>query len=201
MGTSDFGVFQQIFIDNYYDFPIDIKPKLIIDGGANVGYASIYFANRFPNAKVIAIEPNDNNYKMLNENSFKYFNIKPIKSAIWNTNTTLHVNDVGREECGFIVEEAGINDQEIFKGITINDILKEFECNYIDILKLDIEGAEKEVFSSNYEEWLCKVHILIIELHDRFKPGCSEAFLSAIYNYNCYKIIKQHDATIIYFKN
>lgn len=40
-----------------------IKPKLIIDGGANVGYASVWFANKFPKAKIFAVESEDENLK------------------------------------------------------------------------------------------------------------------------------------------
>jgi hypothetical protein len=53
----------------------------------------------------------------------------------------------------------------------------------IDILKLDIEGAEKEVFS-NCDKWLGNVRILMIELHDHLKPGCSSIVYSALAKFN-----------------
>jgi hypothetical protein len=49
----------------------------------------------------------------------------------------------------------------------------------IDIFKLDIEGAEKELFSVNYERWLEKTNVIIIELHDRFRDGCTEELNNA----------------------
>jgi len=52
------------------------------------------------------------------------------------------------------------------------------------ILKIDIEGAEKELFKANYKKWIDKVDVLIIELHDRFKPGCSATFYPVIESYD-----------------
>jgi hypothetical protein len=65
-------------------------------------------------------------------------------------------------------------------SVTIGDILRESGFDHIDILKLDIEGAEKELFREGWEEWLPKVRMIVIELHDRFVPGCSQSFYSAI---------------------
>jgi hypothetical protein len=72
--TSDVQTFEQIFIDNEYDVPIGISPKTIVDGGANVGYASVYFANRFPDPRIIAIEPHNANAEMLEKNTAAYPN-------------------------------------------------------------------------------------------------------------------------------
>jgi hypothetical protein len=52
------------------------------------------------------------------------------------------------------------------------------QLSSIDLLKIDIEGAEKEVFEVC--DWMGDVHSLMIELHDRFKPGCSEAVAPAV---------------------
>src|ERR1051326_8504661 len=62
-GTSDLPVFRQIFIDEEYNFQIPFQPSVIFDLGANVGFASIYFANKFPNARIIAVEPEISNYR------------------------------------------------------------------------------------------------------------------------------------------
>lgn len=183
-GTSDISVFGQIFVDEEYSFPTDIRPELIIDGGANVGYASIFFANKYKNAHIIAVEPEKSNIELLKENTSYYPNIEIIESAIWNENTYLKVKDIGLGNWGFIVEKTKLSDIGAFKAITIQTLLEESGYEKIDILKLDIEGSEKEIFTNNYEDWLDKVSILIIELHDQMKSGCSNAFYSAIKNYS-----------------
>jgi FkbM family methyltransferase len=181
--TSDLYTFWQLFINNEYGFPIRDKPNLIIDGGANVGYAAVFFANRFPEAKIIAIEPEQTNFELLKENTIDYQNILLRNSGIWNKNTYLKIHDLGVRKDAFMVEEVDREEQGSFKAVTVGEVLRESGYDEIDILKLDIEGAEKEVFSDNYEEWLGRVNILIIELHDRMKEGCSEAFFSAIKKY------------------
>ena len=60
----------------------------------------------------------------------------------------------------------------------------EYNFPKIDILKLDIEGSEKELFETNFEDWLPKTKILIIELHDAMKTGCSKSVFNAISKYD-----------------
>mgnify|MGYP000361339186 CR=1 FL=1 len=57
-----------------------------------------------------------------------------------------------------------------------------------DLLKIDIEGAEKELFSENTDYWLGKVNMIIIELHDWMRKDCSKNFYSAIKKYKYKKM-------------
>ena len=66
------------------------------------------------------------------------------------------------------------------KAVTIPAILHKFEGNRIDILKLDIEGAEYALFKNGAESWLGAVGQIVIELHDRFQSGCAQVFYAAI---------------------
>ena len=52
------------------------------------------------------------------------------------------------------------------------------------ILKLDIEGAEKELFQSDYDAWVGRVNAIIVELHDKLRPGCSDALYRAVQRYH-----------------
>jgi len=61
--------------------------------------------------------------------------------------------------------------------------MKQFNVDHIDILKIDIESSEKELFEENFEKWLPKVKVVIIELHDRMKEGCTRSFFKAMVNY------------------
>ncbi len=67
----------------------------------------------------------------------------------------------------------------------------------IDLLKIDIEGAELELFQSNYEQWLPRVKVVVIELHDHLRPGCSSAFNNAINSIN-HRKAQQGENIIIY---
>ena len=184
--TSDILAFLQIFGWHEYDLqikPAELKPTFIIDGGANVGYSAVYFAGKYPDARIIAVEPEESNFQVLSQNTAGFSRIKPVCSAIWNKNTNLKIKDIGLDKWGFMVEEAGPDEPGSFKAITVGELLKEAEPGNIIMVKLDIEGAEKEVFSSNYEDWLGKVDILVIELHERMKKGADKAFNSAVKKY------------------
>ena len=110
--------------------------------------------------------------------------IHPLQSGIWSTSTFLKVRNIGLGNWGFIVEEQKEEDNDTFQAISINDILKIFNKSQIDILKLDVEGAEKEIFTSNYHDWLPNTRVLIVELHDRMKKDCSKALFKALLNYD-----------------
>lgn len=174
--TSDVATFVHIFIHKDYDIPARAEPKLIIDGGAYVGYASVFFANKYPGAKIIALEPEATNYEMLKANTGAYPNVTALRSAIWDKRTSLAIENPGDEKWAFRVREAGAGAVE---ALTVDDIIGLSGADFIDILKLDIEGAEREVFSAS-PAWLDRVGVLIIELHDRYKAGCSQAFYSAV---------------------
>ena len=78
-GTTDIEVFKAIFVRRNYRFPVDIKPKLIIDGGAYVGYSSLYFSLKYPQAIIIAVEPDNSNFEMLEKNTINFPNIRQSK--------------------------------------------------------------------------------------------------------------------------
>jgi FkbM family methyltransferase len=182
-GSSDINAFRQVFIYNEYNFEVT-EPSFIVDGGSNIGLAAIYFANKFPMATIVSIEPEIENFKLLLANTNNYSSIHPLQSGIWSSSTFLKVRNIGLGNWGFIVEEQQHEDEDTFSAISISDILQKFNKTRIDILKLDVEGAEKEIFSSNYQDWLPNTKVLIVELHDRMKKDCSKALFKALLNYD-----------------
>lgn len=102
--TSDTPVFHQIFTLREYDIEFNEKVDLIIDAGANIGLSSVYFANKYPNAKILSIEPEEGNYNILLKNTSLYKNIIPIKKALYNKICTLNIVDTGKGEFGYMIE-------------------------------------------------------------------------------------------------
>lgn len=185
--TSDIDVFYQVYYHNYYSFNYDhyIKDiKTIVDGGANIGLASTYFKGLFPDSTIIAIEPETSNYTQLKKNTGAYEGIHCEQAGIWNKSCFLKVEDkYNSGNWGFVVEEVADEKESNVKGISIEDIMKKYNLQHIDILKLDIEGAELELFQENYQ-WLSKVKMLIIETHDFMRKGTSKAVFKAIIDFN-----------------
>ena len=188
LGTSDVWNFLENFLHIPFPLPKNLNPKLIIDAGANAGYASTTFLNKYPQAKVIAIEPEASNVEQLTKNCAPYQNFQCIQSAIWKSNGAVKIMNPEAGKTEFRIAEASTNETGAMKAITIEQILTDSGFDRIGILKLDIEGSEKELFEDNYKKWLDNVDVLIIELHDRFKQGCALAFYSAIEKYK----FKQH---------
>lgn len=174
--TSDIGVFEQIFINEEYSYTLDAEPDVIIDAGANIGLASIFFSIMYPKAKIIAIEPESSNFALLQENVKNYPNVVCEKAGLWNKNTSLKISNPDKQKHSFKVEES--TDPEALIAVTIDELMKKYHVPYIDILKIDIEGAEKELFS-DHPDWIRKIGMIVIELHDKHKVGCNRAFYTA----------------------
>jgi len=157
--TSDSLLLFTIFCLEEYPAKFVKSPRLIIDAGANVGYASIYFACHFPQAEIIAIEPEPSNFEMLKKNALPYKKIRPINAALWSRTESVKIADPSAEKWAFKCEAGGN-----ILGVTMPELLNEHET--VDLFKCDIEGAEKEVFADS--AWLAKIIMLMIEIH----PGC-----------------------------
>jgi FkbM family methyltransferase len=198
--TTDCWMFRQIFIKKEYNINYEINPKLILDLGANVGYASLFFSKKFPNSKIIAIEPEKENFKYLKKNTSSYKNITPVFGGVWNKDTYLELKRTCCGECGYLFEET--NKPSLIRAYSIETILNKFAKDFkkIDILKIDIEGSEKELFSSNFNKWLKRTKILILGVHDKLKPGCQKSINKALKNYN-YKLKLKGENKFYFIKN
>ena len=109
----------------------------------------------------------------------------PVNSALWDKETFITVENVGLGNDGFMTFETTADDPAAMKTTTISKLLQESGFEEIDLLKVDIEGAEKEVFgAADVDDWLSKVKVIMIELHDRMKRGCSYEFFKAISKYH-----------------
>jgi FkbM family methyltransferase len=179
--TSDVSVFRTALRDSEYDLGLSINPNVIIDAGANIGMASIFYAVKYPNARIIAIEPEESNFALLVKNTCSYRNITAIRAALWNCDGEISIGlpaPDSYEKWGF---QTGIPGNGKARAVTMQTLLDEIGVETVDLLKMDIEGAEKEVFQSC--NWMHRVKVLVIELHDRFKPGCRDAVESAAANW------------------
>lgn len=198
--TSDQGVFIQVFLGNEYnldEIKIGFEPQVIIDGGANIGLATVYFRNKYPNAKIIAIEPDEGNMAQLKINVAAYDNISVKQAGIWSKKTKTEISDkYGLGSWGMVLKET--DNENGMPTLSIADIMEEYGLTHIDLLKLDIETAEKQVFSENYMTWLPKTKVLVVELHDWMTKGCSKPFFTAINEaFTSYSFYQKGENTIV----
>lgn len=180
-GTSDLEVFRQIFVNREFRCLDDlVEPSVIIDCGANVGYATAYFASRFPRARIISVEPGAGNFSMLAANMLKYRDrCKLIHSGVWSKVHGLLMGenfDGDPREWAYTVREASPGETPTMMAVDIPSLIEMSGAERISVLKIDIEGAEKELFANNCN-WLSQVDNLVIELHG---PECERVFHSAL---------------------
>ena len=183
---SDKGLIGVIINREEYRLPIEnFQPKLILDCGANIGLSAIYFANKYPGAQIYAIEPEKETFAVLKYNTCFYENIHAINAGLWDKETFIRVENRGFGSLGWMTFETTEDDPAALKTVTVSKILQDSGFDIIDLLKVDIEGAEKEVFGApDVHEWLSCVNVVAIELHDRMKRGCSHAFFNAMSKYD-----------------
>lgn len=181
--SVDFAVFNGIFANGEYDFEVDFTPEYIVDAGAFIGASAVRFSTRFPAAKIVAIEPEETNFSQLIRNTGPYRNIVPVRAALYGEDTSVKITDPAAEKYAFRVEPDGAGSSNL-EAFTVDTVMKRYGLPRIDILKMDIEGAEFDLFSSGDTRWLRKVKVLVIELHEFFRPGVTELFYSVLAGMN-----------------
>ena len=180
MRTTDVSICEQVLFQGHNAFALEFVPDTIVDVGANIGMVSIFYANRYPNARIVAVEAEPSNFEILLQNVKHYSNILPFHAALWDRDGQVSlIAPGGNEDTAFKVGFAVHAGEGVpVRAITVRTLMKEAGISSIDLLKIDIEGAEKEVFETA-SDWIDNVRCLAIELHDRFKPGCREAVRGA----------------------
>lgn len=184
-GTSDIDVFKHIYVLREYACFDDLAdPGLIVDCGANVGMSTAYFLSRFPNADVVAVEPEPGNYQQLLHNTRAYGRrLHAVQAGVWSKSTGLKFVENGFGDgraWAVAVAEAGPGEEADLQAVSVAALLDGSGHQRIALLKIDIEGSERALFSEGAEAWLGRVDNLVIELHGR---ACEQAFYKAIEPY------------------
>jgi FkbM family methyltransferase len=176
MRTTDTSIFEDVLLRGHYAQALPFDPKTIVDLGANIGMASIYYANLYPDARIVAVEAEASNFEVLSRNVASYSSILPIHAAVWNRdgNVALAAPQGANDAIDKIVFAVHDGEGISVRAITMQSLMSEAGISDIDLLKVDIEGAEKELFETALS-WIHSVRCIAIELHDRFRPGCRPA--------------------------
>jgi len=180
---SDMATFEEVVKDQVYTPVFDYVSdcRTIVDLGANIGLASLCFVTRFPKATLIAVEPNDDTFALLSKNLSRLPNVQLHNAAVWSQDTTLDGSfDRPRHFSAFRVHE---NASGSMKGMTMQTIIGDKE---IDLLKVDIEGAETQIFKGDLS-WLKQVKCIAIEFHENSR---AESDFDRIMDSNGFRIVE-----------
>ncbi|MEO8152712.1 MAG: FkbM family methyltransferase [Rhizobacter sp.] len=180
--SSDAATFIQIFLRGDLDFPVPgPAPRVIVDVGANIGLASLYLARRYPDARIIAIEFETENFRQLQANTAAYPRIECVHAGLWPVDTLVAVANPDAAKWAHVPVQAagGSEPGSAIRAVSMPTLMAELNIASIDLLKIDIEGSEYELFESP-PEWMSAVKTVAIELHDHLRAGAGARFLAAL---------------------
>jgi FkbM family methyltransferase len=186
-GSSDLRCFDQIFMFEEYSILENLRePLLIFDLGANVGFSSAYFLNKFPKARVVAVEPEEGNLALCKANLSPYGErVLLTHGAVWSKNATLRLLNAYRDGREWSTQVGEFVDgKEMATGVKAWDVGTLMDLSggeVVDLLKVDIERAEVEVFGISASRWLHRVRNICIELHGK---DCEEVFFAALEDFD-----------------
>jgi FkbM family methyltransferase len=177
--NSDIFVFETVFIKQEFSEYLPPNPAVIIDGGANVGFSTAFYAHHYSNAVIVAVEPSSTNCALLQQNCAAFNNILVVEGGIWHRSGFLRLVDPNAPAWALQCEEAQQGEAGAFPAYSIQDLLKQVGKERCDLLKLDVEGAEEYLFSSETQAWLPLVDAILVEVHGEkaeqaIKSACPE---------------------------
>ena len=159
--ASFLSMYGEILKKEIYRFNSSVEDPYILDCGANIGLSIIYFKSIFPRAKIVGFEPDPMVFETLEHNikMFDYSNVTLISKAVWNGEETLNFFSEGADGGRIIHSEKTV------EGMSIETVrLKDYLNQYVNLLKIDIEGAETTVLN-DCRDALENVQNIFIEYH------------------------------------
>lgn len=196
--SKDLETFEEIFLTNLYNTKLPFEPKTIVDAGANVGLASLFFKLKYPSAEIVAIEIENGNVEAIKKNTIGFSNFELLHNALFNKKTFFKIEDPYNATNSFQIKEVNANENHDIESVTLDEIMSNKNWETIDLLKIDIEGSEKQLFESDYQNWLPKTKVIMVETHDRMIPKCSYTVMKTINDYN-FILYTTTEGTLIYF--
>lgn len=159
----------EIFNEDIYHFETDNPTPYIIDAGAHIGMSTLYLKRLYPNAEIMAIEPNPITFELLEHNIWQngLENIKAINTALdpERSQITLHQDPQGTWLSSTSIHQGAWNGEQKTTQLTVPaQPLSDFIDRQVDLLKIDIEGAEFPVITQAKDR-LHQVKEMIIECH------------------------------------
>lgn len=172
-GTSDPGLIYEILLKSgqksEYWIPESVAPQTILDIGANIGVASVYFANVFPSARIYSCEPVPNNYALLLKNTEGRKNITSFNIGLSKESGTfkMRASDARANLGGYSLHNLGVDEsREVEVTIkTPDEFINEIGIDRFDLIKIDTEGSEFDIITAIDKNILANTTWIIGELH------------------------------------
>jgi FkbM family methyltransferase len=175
---AEMSVLREIFVEGMYDVDTGGSVATVVDLGANIGAASLRFADAWPDARIIAVEPDPSTLFKLRANVRDVPQITVIDAAVV-AHESPHV--------GFVIDPSswtshvaidGDSGTTMVTALTLEQLFEKAELDDVDVMKIDIEGLEHEVLPAT--NVLDRVDMIIGEVHPTARPGEDAELLDAL---------------------
>ena len=160
-----------IFVDGALEYRADSAAPRILDCGGNVGLASLYFKRRFPAARITAYEADPALFKILRANldANRAADVETVHAALWTSNGRVSFRAEGSDSGMIETLPGAVSGTAVdVPSLRLRDVIANEPGGSIDLLKLDIEGAEDAVLA-DCEPALARVRAMVLDLHE-FDP-------------------------------
>src|SRR5260370_33904024 len=151
---SDAFIFSEVFSHRYYDFTLPTTPETILDLGANAGFTSIFFARKYPDARIIAVERIASNLEILRRNvELNDLNVSIVPAAIAVADGSVTMDMSGLDYGHRVIDDSAETPKDCevneVNAISMRSLMAEFELERMGLLTIDIEGYEKRLLTQN----------------------------------------------------
>jgi FkbM family methyltransferase len=165
-GSTDADIAEAALIRLYHAC---LRPKfpvsLIVDAAAYAGYTAVFFANKYPDAEIIALEPDAENYSLAQMNLSPYGErVKLLNAAVWYRSGPIRVLPDRRSDSTQVAETTDKKGYPCI-GLNMMSLLEKSGQQRISIFKCDIEGAEEFIFSEEADVWIEQTDSILMEIH------------------------------------
>ena len=184
--AGDIDIFYEIFFKKVYELPaMKMNNPLIIDAGANVGFAALYFLYKMPDATIYCIEPDGDNFAFLEKNLQSEIDkgqAMPVLAALTNKNGFVNLKS-SILKYNIRISEEFVSKEKTVTAYSIESFLKKNFIRKTDIFKIDVEGSEENIFKDDIS-WLQNTANVIIEFHsERIRKMCQGKLESQMFTY------------------
>ena len=172
VANSDFLVFNEIFEHGEYEHvhKWDLSPDpRIFDLGANIGFASVYFMSVYPDAHILAVEPDEDNCRLIQKNCWRLMKagrLRVVRGFVAANDGVAGLDRTVRSWAFHKVDAVDANHEPV-PCYSMPRLLADSGFDRIDLLKCDIEGSETELFKT-CRPWIGAVRHLIVETHQPY---------------------------------
>ena len=180
-GRADFGVLNFFTVDQgYFETVPGLRIETIVDAGGNIGCFSALARAHYPKARIVGLEIEESNYEIFDANLRQLGNAVPLRRALWKTSGLVTFVAGETSQAHSVATLSNDPAGNTIEALSLADLMAQHEFDRIDILKMDIEGAEGTVMASLPDAVLGKVNAIIFECNDSEQAGASIEVVSRL---------------------